>query len=223
MRLINTEGLALIGPGSEWFWTAVSGIILAVTFIAIYRQLRIARSATAFEQVDRLRHEWDSERMNRYVLDVCTALKAGVDPADIPEGAAAYLSDFWDSIGQLVQTGHIDRALMHRAYGDACRWWWAALEANNLRFRRETGNENAGSDFEWLSVEMTRLDTKAGRRQDYNLAFVMRTLDRRIERAEDEVRIGEALRGQVEPRRGSTGTRIGHTRGPAAAKPSRRI
>jgi hypothetical protein len=41
--LINTEGLAFIGPGSEWFWTAVSGIVLAGTFIAIYRQLRLQR------------------------------------------------------------------------------------------------------------------------------------------------------------------------------------
>lgn len=28
MKLINTDGMALIGPGSEWFWTAVSWIIL---------------------------------------------------------------------------------------------------------------------------------------------------------------------------------------------------
>jgi hypothetical protein len=41
--LINTEGSALIGPGSEWFWTAVSGAVLAVTFLAIYRQLRLQR------------------------------------------------------------------------------------------------------------------------------------------------------------------------------------
>jgi hypothetical protein len=34
MVLINTDGMAFIGPGSEWFWTAISGIVLAVTFIA---------------------------------------------------------------------------------------------------------------------------------------------------------------------------------------------
>ena len=48
VKLINTDGLAFIGPGSEWFWTALSGIVLAVTFLGIYRQLRIARSANAF-------------------------------------------------------------------------------------------------------------------------------------------------------------------------------
>ena len=40
MKLINTDGMSFIGPGSEWFWTAVSGLVLAITFIAIYRQLR---------------------------------------------------------------------------------------------------------------------------------------------------------------------------------------
>ena len=40
MTLINTEGLALIGPGSEWFWTALQFTVLATTFIAIYRQLQ---------------------------------------------------------------------------------------------------------------------------------------------------------------------------------------
>lgn len=40
MTLINTEGLALIGPGSEWFWTALQFTALAITFVAIYRQLQ---------------------------------------------------------------------------------------------------------------------------------------------------------------------------------------
>jgi hypothetical protein len=43
VMLINTDGLALIGPGSEWFWTALQFTALAVTFIAIYRQLQAQR------------------------------------------------------------------------------------------------------------------------------------------------------------------------------------
>ena len=39
MKLINTDGLALMGPGSEWFWTALQFTALAITFVAIYRQL----------------------------------------------------------------------------------------------------------------------------------------------------------------------------------------
>jgi hypothetical protein len=43
MKFINTDGMTFIGPGSEWFWTAVSGLMLAVTFIAICRQFRLQR------------------------------------------------------------------------------------------------------------------------------------------------------------------------------------
>ncbi len=40
MKFINTDGMAFIGPGSEWFWTALQFAALATTFYAIYRQLR---------------------------------------------------------------------------------------------------------------------------------------------------------------------------------------
>ena len=78
MKLINTDGMAFVGPGSEWFWTALSGIVLAVTFLGIYRQLSIARSANAFEQMNRLTNEWESERMNRHKLEILLALREGV-------------------------------------------------------------------------------------------------------------------------------------------------
>ena len=39
MKLINTDGMSFIRTGSEWFWTALSGVVLAVTFLGIYRQL----------------------------------------------------------------------------------------------------------------------------------------------------------------------------------------
>ena len=77
MTLINTEGMALIGPGSEWFWTALSGVVLALTFLAIYRQLRLQRSANAFEQLNGLVDAWESERMLRQRLTAYLALRDG--------------------------------------------------------------------------------------------------------------------------------------------------
>lgn len=41
MTLINTDEMVLIGPGSEWLWAALTGIVLAGTGVAIYRQLRV--------------------------------------------------------------------------------------------------------------------------------------------------------------------------------------
>ena len=44
MTFINTDGMALIGPGSEWFWTALQFTALAITFVAIFRQLQAQRA-----------------------------------------------------------------------------------------------------------------------------------------------------------------------------------
>ena len=44
MNLVNTDGLVLFGPSSEWFWS-MAQLVVAVTLVGIYSQLRIARSA----------------------------------------------------------------------------------------------------------------------------------------------------------------------------------
>jgi hypothetical protein len=63
VTLINTKGMAFFGPGSEWFWAALQFSALAITFVAIYRQLRIARSQRAVELVNELRRQFEDERM----------------------------------------------------------------------------------------------------------------------------------------------------------------
>src|SRR4029079_17480194 len=42
-----------------------SGVVLAVTFIAIYRQLRLQHDAAAIEHVGAIYREWADERMTR--------------------------------------------------------------------------------------------------------------------------------------------------------------
>ena len=54
MNLINLDGITLIGPGSEWFWSAASGIVLAVTFVSLCRQLRLQAAASAVSQIEAL-------------------------------------------------------------------------------------------------------------------------------------------------------------------------
>jgi hypothetical protein len=51
MQLINLEDLVILGQGSEWLWTMISGLVLGVTFFAIYRQLSLQRNTAAIDQV----------------------------------------------------------------------------------------------------------------------------------------------------------------------------
>jgi hypothetical protein len=61
MQLINLQG-ALIGPGSEWFWSMLQFIVVAGTLIGLYRQLRLQSSQGAIEQLDAFEREWAYER-----------------------------------------------------------------------------------------------------------------------------------------------------------------
>jgi hypothetical protein len=83
VRLINTEGLVLIGPGSEWLWTAVSGLVLAITFLAIWRQLALARSANAlypqYGPIIRYWHAVVTPNVRRYRAESRTRVYESLD------------------------------------------------------------------------------------------------------------------------------------------------
>lgn len=99
MPLVNLTDLVVIGPGSEWFWTAVSGIVVAVTFLAIYRQLRMQRAAHGFAQMQELEDRMSTAHMLQLKLRLALALKRGDDPdTDVLVGGMAA---FFENVGFL--------------------------------------------------------------------------------------------------------------------------
>jgi hypothetical protein len=62
VKLINLDEFVILGQGSEWLWTMISGLVLAITFLAIYRQLRLQRDAAAIEHAREIYREWSDER-----------------------------------------------------------------------------------------------------------------------------------------------------------------
>ena len=56
--MLKAEGLTLFGTGSEWFWSMLQFVVVAITLVGIYVQLRQARAANAFAQSTALMLEW---------------------------------------------------------------------------------------------------------------------------------------------------------------------
>jgi hypothetical protein len=192
VKFINTDGMAFIGPGSEWFWTALSGIVLAVTFLAIYRQLRLQRSASAREQLASMDREWMSERMTSYQLAVVTALRDGADRAQLPDGPASGLANWWERIGQLARSGDIDRKTLYPGYGLHAQAWWAILAPYVRQKRAEQGNPHNFEDNEWLAGIMAEMDRQAGRPPADEA--MLGPLDVLIARLKERLRVEEVLR-----------------------------
>jgi hypothetical protein len=192
VTFMNTEGMSFIGPGSEWFWTAISGLVLAVTFLAIYRQLSIARSTEAREQLASLEREWSSERQMRYRLEIFVALRDGAKPAHVPDGPATALLNWWEGVASLARSGSFSRKSLHATYRLICQRWWILLADYVRRIRDEEGDSAIFEDFEWLVGLMAETDRQSGKASvDKAMAG---PIDDEITYLEGRIRVEEALR-----------------------------
>ncbi len=155
--------MPLIGPGSEWFWSALSGIVLAVTVVAIYRQVRLQAHATAIEQLTTFEAEWASERLYRFKLDVLRELRDGTDPANLSDGPTFAVFNFWERIGSLSKAQHLDIELLSTVNLGVCQQWWGTLRPWVMAGRAEIG-PTFGESFEWLAAAVTRVNRRQGNR-----------------------------------------------------------
>ncbi len=190
MHLINLDNLVLIGPGSEWLWTMVSGIVVAVTLVGLYFQLRMQRSQAAIEQLERVEQEYASERFARIGLEVLRAMRAGVAPADLPPRVFIPILNFWERVGSLARRGHLDLDLLWDG-GTAfyCQSDWVRFAPAILKARADTQNPKIAEHFEWLAGVMeakgrhlgVQLDDEAKQAARLGLAIAAHETDIRLE------------------------------------------
>jgi len=129
VKIINTDGLVLFGPGSEWLWFMLQFAALTVTGIAVYRQFRAQRAGNAFAQIQALEEMWSSERMRNIKLRLAEALNGG--------------------------RGYLERGVLFsgsNALGVEVARWWSVLEDWVRRGQKEYGPDE-GAGFERLAAQ----------------------------------------------------------------------
>lgn len=152
--MVNADGLVLFGAGSEWFWSMLQFVVVAVTLIGIYVQLRQARAANAFAQATAMQQEWYGERLERRRLAIYVALRDGGPDADLTD-LAIPIGNFWDGVGGLVRAGHVELAVASEGLGLAARLWWTLLEPAVRTSQAEFGS-GVYEHFEWFAAEAHR-------------------------------------------------------------------
>ena len=183
---------AVLGPG--WFWSMLGVVLVVGSLVGLYRQLRLQARTGAIEQLDAFRREAYSESMQRYGLDVMTALRDHDDPADVPEAAVLGLGDFWANFATLARAGHRDAALLWQSDSASPQiiWWWIAPFVFKTRAEPRFGVPSY-ADFEWLVGVLAEMD-RTGGRQAITQAVVMSDLDHLISLQRDLIRYAQAVR-----------------------------
>jgi hypothetical protein len=155
MSVVNTEGMTLFGAGSEWFWSMLQLVVVAITLVGIYVQLRQTRAANAFAQATAMRQEWDGERLERRKLAIYIALRDGGPDIDLSD-LAIPIGNFWDLIGGLVRAGHVELAVAGEIFGGSAPLWWSLVEPAVRTSQAEFGR-GVYENFEWFATETERL------------------------------------------------------------------
>jgi hypothetical protein len=196
MKLVNLDDFVILGQGSEWLWTMISGLVLAFTFLAIYRQLRLQHNGAAIEQVRLIAREWTNERMSRAKLDVLTGVRDGASPA-VTMSAGGDIGDFWEGIAYLVRMGNIDARLVYNSLGPATRVWWGLLAASAAVARDNANDRGIWIDFEWLAGLFAKFDRKAGEPAAYDAEYLAHRVPDMLESYRRAVRTFEELRAVI--------------------------
>jgi hypothetical protein len=190
--VLDLGGIAVFGPGSEWLWTMGQFLVLLITGLAIYRQLRAQGSANALSSQTALLAEWESEDMVRLRLAALLHIAAG-KPGQPP--TFGLVGNFFANVAALKSHGHLRASDSWEVWSGQVQYWWALAAPWLAAIRR--GNPGIWGEFEELAAAMAALDRK-NRVPNYVPADLGARTHREIGRLIERLRIKqEAKRGFV--------------------------
>lgn len=160
MNLINWQGSAIFGPGSEWFWSMAQFVVVVVTLGGIYRQLRAQGAANALHRIESLQGQYESERMEHIKLALALDLKYET-LSERTIAMAAPLLNFFVDLGNLHEEGHISVKEIGANWGRPILVWTALLTPVVERLRASQGVPDL-YDSRKLLVELREQEAKRG-------------------------------------------------------------
>lgn len=157
MKLISSDELVLVGPGSEWFWAALQFVVVVVTLLAIYRQLRAQGAANAVQRMETLQGEWNSERMihSRLVVAIwrkhdAASPNAASSPDFETQAALGWLCGFFENLSDLEEDGYLTWKEVVNNWGQSLIVYWVLL-APVVTELRSSATSNMFTGFERLA------------------------------------------------------------------------
>lgn len=145
--------IAIFGPGSEWFWAMAQFLVLTVTGLAIYRQLRAQGSANALQAQAALVARWNAPEMVRLRVATLLAIASGTPTQPV---TLRLVGNFFAEMAALRTHRHLRSTDSWEIWSGQTQFWWALV----LPWISEIRAKNSGiyGEFEELAAEMARLD-----------------------------------------------------------------
>lgn len=147
--------VTLVGPNSAWLWSAISGIALVLSLLAIYRQVSMQRSSNAIQQVTNLRVEYNSELWVGERIECINQLLSD-EPVTLHSTSVWAVAEYFDNIGTLARKRHLDRTLLYSLLGGNAVSWWAILTPTFDDLNIQESAPGYIDDFKWLVTDILK-------------------------------------------------------------------
>ena len=191
MTVFNLEGAAIFGPGSEWLWTFAQFLALAITGLAIYRQLRAQAYANQLAIFTRFNDGFSDEQMTRTKLTALIELAGGTRRLT---PSIDHIGQFFENVAQGRFNGHMRARFAWEEFGAVAQRFWAVFAPLLPDLRK--ADPNLWKDWERWLIEVRERDRKAHKVDDFSAertaVWIPETIAYYIDRLriEDEIRRG---------------------------------
>ena len=134
-------------------------LALALTGLAILRQLHAQRSAALYEQMSSWAHEFAEPRMTRHKLALMLAIEHREPRSGLPR-ANDEVPDFFERLGYLISRGHVRLEDVWADQREIVGFYWGVLAPYIEHERANRADPTIYQSFEWLELQMRRLDMR---------------------------------------------------------------
>lgn len=179
---MSLADLHLFGPGSEWFWAMAQFVVVAVTLLAIYRQLKAQGAANAFARIGMLEEQWAGRAFQ--LARLRAAIRLRTESVGEMDSAMIMIANYLENLAILRRDGHLTLGEIDDTWSVPVQMWWAFLRPVIEQQRARDGNPRMHLGLERLAADLHRLDVRqVGHGLDLTPDKLPAWLDEQIRRA----------------------------------------
>lgn len=175
---------SILGKHSSWFWQMSEVVVLTITLVFIYYQVRLSRFTGMFETLTNMRNHWNSRAMMDFRRRTCENHLRNSKRILMPEGEVL---GFFEDMGLLLRKGALDKEIIWNSYSYYIEHYWSILDPNIKEFRASSKDNTWYENFAELREQMRNYSIKKkAPSQDKSEAEIRKFIETELERQTQE-------------------------------------
>ena len=137
---------------TEWFWSMIQAIVVLVTLVFIYRQVRLQTATHVVQTLGAIHQRWAEDAMLRARHSVCSRYLAETFEFD---GVSEYIAEFMEELGSYVKINAVPPDVMWDAQSWYIEHYYFMFKVGIDLVRKNYHDETLYSNTESLFSQMT--------------------------------------------------------------------